>query len=318
MDETIVLSQSPELRVIEASKAEKIQKTFEPMVDMLKEFESQFNEIITESKSEITEELIKRAKRLRLDIAKVRIETDKIRKEEKDEYLRAGKAIDGVSNIIKWAVVDKENALKGIEDYFQEQERLRLEELRNSRLTDLLPFDENAIERKLELMAEDEFQALLSMKKSQWQEAQEAARIAEENRIAEQKAREEEEARIKAENARLKAEAEERMAKEREIQAQLDTERKSREAAEARIAEEQKQIAILQREKELAEERERELEAQKNKKIADKEDRLTSFMSKFREFTMSELGIEEAADTMSLLELDGCIYKFIQKFKHES
>ncbi len=72
---------------------------------MLESFEEAFNQIMAE---EVTEELCGRAKRLRLDISKIRVSADKARKAQKEEYLRAGNAIQGVFNILKFAVTDKE------------------------------------------------------------------------------------------------------------------------------------------------------------------------------------------------------------------
>ena len=92
---------APELEVIEPSKALAIKETFSPMVEMLEGFELKYNNLINDSEIEITKDVSKQAKRIRLDIAKIRIHADKVRKENKEEYLRATKAIDGVFNILK-------------------------------------------------------------------------------------------------------------------------------------------------------------------------------------------------------------------------
>ena len=113
------------------SKAKQIEGVFQPMVAMLKGFEAQYNEIT--SQKEITRDLCADAKRLRLDIAQVRIRAEKARKAEKEEYLRAGKAIDGVASILKYAVVDKEKKLEKIEKHFETLEAERIEKLRQSR-----------------------------------------------------------------------------------------------------------------------------------------------------------------------------------------
>ena len=65
---------APELKGLEQSKAEKIKKTFEPMAEMLTSFEKSYNDLINEAEKEITEQITVKAKRLRLDIGKVRIE----------------------------------------------------------------------------------------------------------------------------------------------------------------------------------------------------------------------------------------------------
>lgn len=171
--------QATELQALEPSKAEQIKATFEPMVLMLEDFETRYNEIVAQ---EITEEITKQAKRLRLDIAKVRIETEKVRKAQKEEFLRAGKAIDGVANILKWAVTEKENKLKEIEDYYIIQEQKRKEALQKEREELLAEFVEDAHERDLASMEQDVWQAYFDTKKADFFARQEAERKAEEER----------------------------------------------------------------------------------------------------------------------------------------
>jgi len=180
---SLVTINAPELDAIEKSKAEQIKATFEPMVVMLSEFESQFNEIVSESEKEITKEITEKAKRLRIDIGKVRIGTEKLRKEQKEEYLRAGKAIDGVSNILKWAVADKENKLKEIENHFELKEKEYREKIQSERAELLSKYVEDAHERNLSSMDEDVWNAYFQTKKKAWEDEQAAIKKAEEERI---------------------------------------------------------------------------------------------------------------------------------------
>lgn len=116
MKQEIVKINAPELAAIEKSKAEEIRATFEPMAKMLSEFEEAYKEILSEAEEGITIEVMAKAKRLRLDIGKIRIETGKI-KDKKKEYIKLeDKAIMGVHNILVWAVTEKEDKLKGIEN----------------------------------------------------------------------------------------------------------------------------------------------------------------------------------------------------------
>ena len=183
MTKEIAILDAPELQSIEKSKAEQIKKTFEPMVQMLKEFEEAYNSVITEANEEITKEVTNKAKRLRIDIGKVRIETEKIRKDQKEEYLRAGKAIDGVSNILKWAVTDKENKLKEIENFFEIQEQKRLEALQLERAEKLSKYIEDAHERNLSIMEEDVWNVYFQSKKKEYEDRLEAEKQAELDRI---------------------------------------------------------------------------------------------------------------------------------------
>lgn len=161
------LFQNKDLNNLPKSKSEQIRQTFLPMADKIKEFENIYDEILKESENGITLELTKKAKRVRLDIAKIRIETEKIRKEKKQEYLVSGRAIDGVSNILKWAVSEKEQNLKNIEDYFIIQEKERLEKIKQQRIELLRPYVEDAEDRDVLKFTDDEFEALLSFKKKE-------------------------------------------------------------------------------------------------------------------------------------------------------
>jgi hypothetical protein len=175
----LVTLESPELSQIEPSKAAQIKSTFEPMVAMLEGFEKQYGEIITAAQNGIDEPLTARAKRCRLDIAKIRIDAERVRKEQKEEYLRAGKAIDGVSNILKWAVSDREAKLKEIEDHFELIEKARLEAVQNERATELSKYVEDAHERDLSSMDDEVWAAYISTKKKEYDDRIEAEKQAE-------------------------------------------------------------------------------------------------------------------------------------------
>jgi colicin import membrane protein len=245
-----IIENAPELGVIEKSKADKIKATFEPMVKMLKEFESAYESVITESEKEITKEVTQKAKRLRIDIGRVRIETDKIRVAEKEEYLRAGKAIDGVSNILKWAVTEKENKLKEIENHFEILEQKRLEELQKERAEMLMTYIDDAHERNLSGMEADVWNAYFAAKKKEYEDRIEAEKKAEAERVAKEKAEKEEQERIRKENERLRIEAEK---KEKELAAErAKAEAEAKAAAEKAAKERAASEAILRAEQEKA------------------------------------------------------------------
>lgn len=173
---------TPELQQINESKAAQIRSTFEPMAAMLESFEKAYNALLAEAEKEITKDVTAKAKRLRIDIGRVRIETEKVRKEQKEEYLRAGKAIDGVSNILKWAVAEKEDKLKDIENYFEIQEQKRIEALQMERAEMLSKYVDDANERNLGEMEADVWELYFEGKKKAWEDEQEAIRKAEEER----------------------------------------------------------------------------------------------------------------------------------------
>ena len=286
MTHELLKLEMPELQAIAKSKAEQIKSTFEPMAVMLSDFEESYNSIIQEAENEITRDVTMKAKRLRLDIGKVRIETGK-KKDKAKEYLKLeDRAIMGVHNILVYAVKEKEDKLKEIENYFEIQEKKRLEKLQSDRAEQLSKYVEDAYERDLAKFEEDEFQALLSMKKKEKEDRIAAEKKAEQERIAKEKAEAEERERIRKENEKLKAEAEERerLAKieadkrakeeakrqakaEAERKAQAEKERKAKEAYEAKLKAEREEKERIQRELEAKAEAERKTKAEEQARI---------------------------------------------------
>ena len=289
------------------TRAEQIEAVFVPMVAKLKEFDGSYDEIIKEAEGEITQEVCKKASRLRKDIAKVRIEAEKVRKAEKEEYLRAGKAIDGVANILKFAVSDKEKALTDIEKHFENLERERIAQLNQERIDQVAQYEVDAEHLDLGNMADDVWQNYLSGVKSAYEQKVAAEKKAEEERIAREKAEAEERERIRKENealkaekakreaeekerlekeriekekqeAALKAEREEAERKQREIEAKLESERKERERIE------QERLEKERAEKEAAEKAEQErIAAQQELERADDDKKVDVFLGKLRE-----------------------------------
>lgn len=247
---------------IEPSRAAQIKATFEPMVAMLEEFEQVYNEITEAASSGITPELSKRAKRLRIDIGRVRIDAEKARKAMKEEYLRAGQAIDGANNILKWAVSSREDKLREIEEHAERMEAERIASLQRERVSLLSPYVNDAESRDLGTMEAEVWDAYLSARKKAWEDEQEAIRIAEQERIDRERAEAEERARVRVENERLQKEAAKREAEmkrlQKEADAKLEAERAERQRVEAELAAKREAEMRAEREREEAAARERE------------------------------------------------------------
>lgn len=264
----VIKIESPELNLLPKEKSQIIRDTFAPMVTMLEGFEERYKDVINRSDKEITDEVVADAKRLRLDVGQVRIKTEKLRKEQKEEYLRAGRAIDGVSNIVKWAVTDKENKLKEIESHFETLEKERLQKLQTDRVKQIIKFVPDAESRDLSSMADDVWEIFLKGAENTYNERIEAEKKAEAKRKADAKA--ERERRIaaekEAEQLRKKAKVREAAAeKERKkMEEKLEAERRDKQ----RIADE-----LAAREKAEADAKakaEAELQAHLSKKDAEK------------------------------------------------
>ena len=209
-----------ELSEIEDSKAHEIRTTFLPMANMLESFEEQYMDVINLASSGITPLVAKKASKLRKSISKVRIESEKLRKDKKKGILLAGRAIDGVGNILKYAVEEKENALKDIENHFEIELKKKNDAIQLIRETELKKYthdemDTNSI-MPLYVMPDDVWEAYLSKKKTDFEELKEAKFKAEKDRLeleaseklSQEKLRSENE-KIKKENDRIKKENEE-------------------------------------------------------------------------------------------------------------
>lgn len=258
MENELQIYNTKELKDLDESKAEQIKAIFAPMYIMLKGFENEYFGIIKEVETNgVTKESTIKAKRLRLDIGKIRIKADKFRKEAKEEYLRAGKAIDGVSNIIKWAAVDKENKLKKIEDYLEIKEKERLSELQNIRLESISKYIDTCHEGHglidFSAMSDENWGYHFDMIKRDYEHKVEAERKAEVNRIEterrEQIEREKKEQEATKERDRLRKEHEEiRLANER---LKKEAAEKERIIAEGERSAKKKEQEFIQKELEI-------------------------------------------------------------------
>lgn len=273
-----------ELKGLEESKAKQIESVFAPMVEMLKGFEKAYDEVVS---MDVSKETCKAAKRLRLDIAKIRIDADKVRKVQKEEYVRGGNAVQGVYNILKFAVADKEEKLKDIETHFERLETEKKKTLQAERELELNKYDVHGSVTDLGDMEDSVWINYLSGVKLNYQAVKEAEEKAEKERIEKIESERIEQERIKKENAILKKEREEsekkRIALEKENSDRLEkeraeSERKAEIERKKTEAEKKKQDAILKKEreekqkaeKELAEKKAEESRILKEKELAEK------------------------------------------------
>ncbi len=195
-------------QLITGSKADMIEAAFAPMVTMLRGFDAEIEAIKSKP---ITEETTQEAKALRLKLVKIRTTTAKIHKEQKDDALKEGRAIDGVKNILEYAVSSQEKSLFDIENHFVNIEKERKRQLFDDRVSKLIPFIPEMEAKMIPLgeMNEDAFNNLVNG----FAHAHEAKLKAEADQKAQQAEQErlkkEDDARIRAENDRMKVAAKE-------------------------------------------------------------------------------------------------------------
>jgi len=195
---------------LEPSRAKQIEEIFVPMTKMLYDFENSYNDVVELSKDGITPEVEQAAKKVRLSISKVRIETEKLRVKQKEEYLRGGKAVDGVANILKFAVVEKENSLKEIEETSLRIEKEQIKALQADREADIEQYIDQIPAVNLASMPKEVWEKYRDGYKLDYDKRIEAGKQVEIERIEKEKAELAEQKRIKEENETLRKEAVER------------------------------------------------------------------------------------------------------------
>ncbi|MFA8451801.1 MAG: hypothetical protein ACEPOW_13990 [Bacteroidales bacterium] len=203
---------------------------------LIKEFEEV-------SKLELIEENLPKFKELRLRIVKNRTQgINKWHKANKEFFLTGGKFVDAIKNKEIDINNQMEEKLMSAEKHFENLEKERITKLQAERVGLLSEFVEDANERDLASMENDVWESYLATKKQAHLDKIQAELDAEKERQAKIKAEKEEQKRIRKENARLKAEAEERekLAKiEVDKRAKLQAELKAKEEAERKAKEEE-------------------------------------------------------------------------------
>lgn len=264
---------------MEETKAADIAAQFKPMLDRMVELETEYNAVIQLPVNKSTCAI---AKALRLKYVKVRTGTADIHKSQKDFYLKAGRYIDGWKNAQIFASSGIEEKLEGIEKHYENQEKERVAKLQDERAGQLMAYEVDTTHLNLGIMSDDVWSNFLAGTKMNYETRKEAERKAEEERLAKIEAERIEQERVRAENERLKKEADEREAKmkaEREEAERLRKEaeervRKEHEAMAAKAKKEMEEAAAeakrIQDAKDAELAKEREEKARVEKELADK------------------------------------------------
>ena len=208
---------------LDKTKAAYILEKFQDYFKLADEWEKKAKGIVITSVTQTAE--MKMAGVGRKFLKEKRGDVEKARKEMKEEYLRGGKAVDGIANVLKALIVP-------IEEYLESQEK----------------YAENlaAAEAK-RIMEERWVKEEADRIEMERKEEKENERIRAEN----ERLRRENEERMKAENKRLRKEAEERekkAASERNLAEKIAKEEK--EKADARLAAVESKASAARREQE--------------------------------------------------------------------
>ena len=169
---------------IEESKALQVTQAFTTELAELALLDVQFNEI---SIQEITPELVKLAKELRLKYVKKRTNIAKIHKTEKEFYLATGKFIDALKNKATAPIEIKEEKLQSVELHFENLEKERIKKLLIERAELLKPFNLDLTGIDLANMQNDVFEAYFAMVEKKHFEKIESEKQAEFQRLEQER-----------------------------------------------------------------------------------------------------------------------------------
>ena len=226
---------------------------------------------------------MKKAADTRKSIKRIRVDADKVRKTLKEDSLRKGQAIDKIFNGLRDALSQHEKYLEDQEKFAERIAAERKATLKAERDADIAKLGADPSLYNTGDMTDETFAATVDGIKAKTEADRMAAEKIEQERIAKEKAEAEERKRIEAENARLKAEAEERDRKAAEERAAAEAreraEREAREKAEAELRERE--------ESELRKVEEERIEAEKAEQAPDKL-KLKGVAQKIRELRIFE------------------------------
>lgn len=206
---------------LEENKVLTISQSFQPKLVERDGYIEIYKSILTK---EITEEVCKEARELRLKLVKVRTGIKAIHETEKALYLASGKYVDALKNKYTLPVEQMEEQLAEVELYFENQEKARKAKLKNARLELMSEFPDFAVHFvDLENMSGPDFQTLMDEQRDLKEfKKQKAEKEAAEKLAAEQKSIAEKEA------ADRKAEAERKQLEEENAKIKADTEAKEK------------------------------------------------------------------------------------------
>jgi hypothetical protein len=225
--------------------------------------EARFAEIMTAAKTQLDESRkivvtdptdvrgMEQSRSMRLAVRQIRLAGEKAHKELKEDVLRAGRAIDGMKNILLQLCEPEETRLLNQEKIAERIQQEREAKLRAEREAVLVSLGENpGMHGPFETFPQADWDSRIADIKVAKEAREAAAKKAQEEAEAKAKAEREEAERIRAENARLKAEAD---AKDAAMRAEREAAQAAIREAQAKAAEQSAKLAQERAKAEAAE-----------------------------------------------------------------
>jgi len=228
---------------LQQNKVDNLLESFTGHFEKAKRLSNVAKEIVVTDESQV--DLMSKARDVRLDLKHGRGRVEETRKKLKEQSLREGRAIDGISNVIKALIVPVEEHLLKQEKFVEIRETERLEKIHEERVGKLSQYVEDISLYNLKDMSTEAFDNLLKLSKKAIDDKKAAEIKVEKDRISKEKAEAKEQERIRLENEKLRKEAEarEKVAEEERIENEdrMAKERKKREKVEEELRKEREE-----------------------------------------------------------------------------
>lgn len=279
------------VKVIEASglektQAEQVLEGFKGFFEEVRGFENEAKAIVITDATQVSE--MKKARELRLKLKNIRVNAEKVRVARKEFFLRGGKAIDGMANVLKALIVPLEEHLDAQENYAERIEAERKQKLADERTEELRPYVSAEMLAVyipgLKDMTQGAFDILLANSKKAFEDQKNAEAEAEKKRIADEEAKKAEDERIRKENEELKKQKEIADAEKAEADRKAAEEERKRKEAEDELKQKQEEEDRKKREAEEAAKKEAEDKAKRER------------ADRYREFRAGHGWTEETKD----------------------
>lgn len=220
MQELLILNAKDYNLTIE--RLEQIKEPFIPLAEEYKTHIPNIENILNEFKENwISIDLTNKAKRIKLDIAKIRTNTKKTKDSEKDWILQIWNAIQKCHNIIVDVIIEQEEKLEQIIKFAENQEKERINKLQNDRIYEVADYWVDWTNLSLWFMKDEVYALYLAWVKLDYEKKKKEEAELKIKLEQEELKRKEEQEKIKQENDKLK---EELRLKEIEIQKQKNIE----------------------------------------------------------------------------------------------
>lgn len=292
---------------LDKTKAQVLLENFSNYFDIASDWESKAKMLIITDISQVAE--MKMADEGRKFLKAKRIAIEKTRKVLKENALREGQTIDSIARILTNLITPIEIDLEQKAKYREIKEAEAKEAKKQERIKMVEPFGELHDFYMIGEMSDEGFKNYYEGMKLNYEKRIAEEKAAEEKRLAEIEAEKKRQEAIKAENERLRKEAEEkekqlkaerekaeaeRKKKEIEYQKKLDSERKEREKAEAELR--AKQEAERKAKTEAEVERKKQIDAEKKAARAPDKVKIIALSEVIERIELPEVKSQEAKE----------------------